>query len=287
MSKTVSIALKSHFAQGSTTTAFCWKAIRRDGFVLAVTTCARDLLFEGTLYLSKDGFNPKAISQEASAAVTNTEVEGALSDEITEEDFEVGKWDGCAVEMFEVNYRDLSMGKLALATFTLGDCKLTRGQFNAEVRGLTQSLQKQIGEVVTKSCRYRFGDPNTCRVDLAPLTVTGSIDTVVDLRTFSDSARAEPDDYFSAGVLTWETGANQGVSMEVYSYAADGTITLHLPMWLTVSIGDTYSLTPGCRKRYTEDCREKWSNTNNFGGFPLLPGPDKVLGLGGTEGSNL
>jgi len=49
----------------------------------------------------------------------------------------------------------------------------------------------------------------------------------------------------------------------------------------------TYTLTPGSRKRYTEDCRTKYANTNNFGGFNELPGPDKVLGLGGTEGSNL
>lgn len=286
MSKDITTALKTHFAQGSTTTAFCWKATRRDGFILAVTTCASDLLFEGTLYLSKEGFNPKAISQEASAAVTNTEVEGALGEDITEEEFEVGRWDGCSVEMFEVNYRDLSMGKLRLASFTLGDCKISRGQFNAEVRGLTQSLQKQVGRVVTKGCPWKFGDPTTCRKDLAPLTVTGTLTGVTNLRTVTDSARAEASDYFGAGVLTMTSGDNLGVSMEVYAFEA-GLFTLHLPLPFNPEVGDTYSVTPGCRKRYTEDCRTKWNNINNFGGFPLLPGADKVLGLGGTEGSNL
>lgn len=284
--KSESTALRNHRAQGSTTLAWCWKATRKDGEVLAVTTCARDLLFEGVLYLTKDGFNPKAVSQEASAAVTNTEVEGVLTDEVTEDDFAAGVWDGCAVEMFEVNYRDLTMGKLRIASFTLGDVKVSRGVFNAEVRGLTQSLQKQVGRVVTKGCAWKFGDPNTCRIDVEALRVAGTFTAVADQRTFSDSARAEADDYFGAGVLRIESGPNTGVEMEVYSFAA-GTFVLHLPFWYLVTPGTAYSVTPGCRKDYTPDCRVKWANTNNFGGFPLLPGADKVLGLGGTEGTNL
>jgi uncharacterized phage protein (TIGR02218 family) len=290
--KTVSVALRDHYAQGSTTLATCWKATRKSGEVLAVTTCARDLLFEGVIYRSKNGFNPKAISQEASAAVVNTEVEGFLSDEITEADFEAGDWDGCAVEMFEVNYRDLSAGKMRLASFTMGDIKVTRAAFGAEMRGLTQSLQKVVGRLVTKGCPWVFGSISpdnftpACNKPLGPLTVTGTLTGVTDLRTFSDASRAEASDYFGGGVITFLTGANAGEALEVYSFASGAFVT-HLPFLHNPAIGDTYSLTPGCRKRFTEDCRTKWANTNNFGGFDLIPGPDKTLGLGGTEGSNL
>ena len=290
--KTRSIALAASQAAGSTTLAWCWKATRRDGYVLPVTTCARDLLFGGVLYLSKNGFNPKAISQEASAAVVNTEVEGALSDEITELDFEAGLWDGCTVEMFEVNYRSLSDGAMRLATFTMGDIKVTRSAFNAEMRGLTQRLQKTVGRLVTKGCPWVFGSISpdnytpACNKALGPLTVTGTLTGATDRRTFADSARAEVSDYFGAGVITFLTGANAGQALEIYSFASGAFVT-YLPFLNNPAIGDTYSLTPGCRKRFTEDCRTKWANTNNHGGFEHLPGPDKVLGLGGTEGSNL
>ncbi len=285
------IALASAQAAGSTTLAWCWKATRRDPSlpILAVTTCARDLYFDGVLYLSKNGFNPKAISQEASAAVVNTEVEGALSDEITELDFEAGLWDGCTVEMFEVNYRSLSDGAMRLATFTMGDIKVTRSAFNAEMRGLTQRLQKTVGRLVTKGCPWVFGSISpdnftpACNKDLGPLTVMSALTGVVDRRTFSDSSRTEADDWFGAGVITIN-----GESLEISSYnAATKTFVTYLPLLSSPAIGDTYTLTPGCRKRFTEDCRTKWANTPNHGGFEHLPGPDKTLGLGGTEGSSL
>ncbi|MFC5607744.1 DUF2163 domain-containing protein [Variovorax soli] len=294
MSKTISIPLKADYALGSTTLARCWKATRKDGFVLAVTTCARDLLFEGVLYRAAEGFIPKAISQEASAAVANTEVEGFLSDDITELEFEAGLWDGATVEVFEVNYRALVNGKLWIATATMGDIKVTRSAFNAELRGLAQKLQKVVGRVVTKGCPWVFGSmsPNAwtaaCNKDLGPLTVTGTLTSVTDLRTFADSDRFEVDDWFGAGVITFLTGANAGEWLEVYSYAqSGGAFVTHLPFLNNLAVGDSYSLTPGCRKRYTEDCRTKHANTNNFGGFDLVPGADSVLGLGGTEGTNL
>lgn len=290
--KTISPALQLHYAQGSTTIARCWKATRKDGFVFAVTTCTRDLLFEGVVYRAAEGFNPRAISQEATAAVVNTEVDGALSDDISEAEFEEGLWDGCAVEVFEVNYRSLTDGKLMLAEFTMGDIQVGRSAFNASMRGLTQTIQNVVGRVVTKGCPWAFGSvsPNNfipaCNKDLGPLTVTGTLTSVTDLRTFADSSRSEPSDYFGGGVITFTSGDNEGESLEIYSYAAGAFVT-HLPLLFNPAVGDTYSLTPGCRKRLTEDCLTKWSNTVNYGGFPWLPGADKTIGLGGTEGSNL
>lgn len=285
--KSRSIALAAHQALGSTTIARCWRFERRDGLIVAVTTCARDLLIDGDVYKSKYGLNPTAIAQEASAAVSNSEVNGTMAAEsVTEEEIFSGLWDGAFVTVFEVNYRDLSMGILWLQSGNIGDVKAGRSNFTAEVRGLTQRLQKVVGRVFTKDCPWLFGDPDTCRKDLGPLTVTGALTSFTSLRAFADSTRAEASDYFGAGLITFTGGANAGVAMEIYSFAA-GAFVLHLPLPYNPTVGDTYSLTPGCRKRWDEDCRTKWSNGNNFGGYPHVPGGDKVLGLGGTEGTNL
>ena len=287
MSKAISIALKAQYGLNSTTISRQWRFERRDGEIVTVTTCARDLLINGEVYRSKDGLNPTAISQEASAAVVNSEVNGTMAAEsVDENELFAGLWDGAFVTVFEVNYRDLTMGVLQLQSGSIGDVKAGRSAFTAEVRGLTQSLQKVVGRVFTKGCPWDFGDPDTCRKDLGPLTVTGAITAATSLRAFTDSARAEVADYFGAGLITFTSGDNKDVSMEVYSFAA-GAFVLHLPMPFNVAVGDTYSLTPGCRKRFTEDCVTKWANGNNHGGFELLPGADKVLGLGGTEGTNL
>lgn len=49
-----------------------------------------------------------------------------------------------------------------------------------------------------------------------------------------------------------------------------GTITMHDAFSYPVVVGDAYSMIPGCRKRLA-DCRDKWANINNFGGFSYVP----------------
>ncbi|HWT21694.1 MAG TPA: DUF2163 domain-containing protein [Variovorax sp.] len=292
MSKTVSIPLKAEYAKGTTTIARCWRFERRDGHVVTVTTCARDLLINGEIYRSKEGVNPTAIAQEASAAVANSEVNGTMAAEsVSEAELFAGLWDSAFVTVFEVNYRDLSMGVMNLQSGNIGDVKAGRSAFTAEVRGLTQRLQKVVGRVYTAGCPWVFGSIGSayvpaCNINLGPLTATGAFTSVTSLRTMTDSSRTEVSDYYGAGLLTITSGENAGVQMEIYAFES-GQFTLHLPLPYTVAVGDTYSVTPGCRKRFTEDCRTKWANTNNFGGFPQVPGSDKVLGLGGTEGTNL
>ena len=290
--KTVSIPLKAEYAKGTTTMARCWRFERRDGHVVTVTTCARDLLINGEVYRSKEGVNPAAIAQEASAAVSNSDVTGTMAAEsVSEAELFAGLWDGAFVSVFEVNYRDLTMGVMNLQSGNIGDVKAGRSAFTAEVRGLTQRLQKVVGRVYTAGCPWVFGSIvsayiPSCNIDLGPLAATGAFTSVTNLRTMADTGRGEASDYFGAGLITITSGDNAGVQMEIYSFEA-GVFVLHLPLPYAVAVGDTYSVTPGCRKRYEEDCRDKWGNTNNNGGYPHVPGSDKVLGLGGTEGTNL
>jgi uncharacterized phage protein (TIGR02218 family) len=288
--KTRSIALATAQSAGSTTLAWCWKVTRADGFIMTVTNCARAFIFpgDGLLYTPVQGFTPMALSQDDTQAVANSQVAGALSDSITEDDFASGKWDGCVVEMFEVNYRDLTQGAMKLAKLTMGEINVTRSSFSVAVNGLTDSLQKVIGRLVTKTCPWVFGDPNTCRFDKSTVTFTGTLTGVADQRTFYDTSRTEADDYFKGGLITFTSGALEGQSLEVYGNAlSNGAIVTYLQFVGNPAIGDTYTIVAGCQKRFTEDCRTKFNNGNNFGGFDHLPGPDAVLGLGGTEGTDI
>jgi len=54
-----------------------------------------------------------------------------------------------------------------------------------------------------------------------------------------------------------------------------------VPMLNLVQVGDVFTIYPGCQKRLQQDCITKFSNGINFGGFPYLPGIDKMLRPGG------
>lgn len=286
--KARSSALAIHQSGTTTTLARCWRLTRRDGLVLAVNDTDKDLTVDGVVYRAAIGVSPSAISQQASAAVANMEINSFLAlDGFTEEDTLAGLWDGAEIVVFEVNANDLTQGQMRLMTGNIGNIEVGRNAFKAEVRGVSEALQKTVGRTVTKNCPWKFGDPDTCRYPIADVTVEGTLTGVTNLRTFTDSSRGEVDDYFGGGLITFHgSGPNNNVSREISSFAG-GVFTTHLPFPFNPEIGDSYTAIPGCRKRYKEDCVAKWDNLNNYGGFPLVPGSDKVIGLGGTEGTSL
>jgi uncharacterized phage protein (TIGR02218 family) len=100
---------------------------------------------------------------------------------------------------------------------------------------------------------------------------------VTDNADFVDTSRTEATGTFNYGKLTWTTGSNNGVSMEVKNWDNPSqTFSLWLPMPNAIQAGDTYSVYPGCDKRFTT-CQTTFNNTVNFGGFPYVPGVGNIL----------
>lgn len=279
--KPISSALQAHLAQELTTLATCWKLTRRDGEVLGFTDHDHDLTVEGVPYLAASGFTPTAMASSSALTVDNLDVEGMLSAEaITETDVMAGLYDHAEISVFQVNYADLSMGRLPLRTGWLGEVEMRGGRFVAEVRGLAQRLSQRIGAFYSPSCRAALGD-SRCQVNLAPLTVSGSISGVVSRSVLRDSTRTEAADTFSFGMLTFTTGANAGLSMEIKLYAP-GEFTLFLPFPYDVAPGDAYMAVHGCDKTF-QTCIARFSNAVNFRGEPHVPGTDRLLETAATR----
>ena len=281
--KTISGGLLAHLNSEVTTLRTCWKATLTNGTVYGFTDHSRDLTFEGQLYLASSGHSPSSIVNNSSLAVDNLEVRGVLTvDGIAEEDIRSGLWDFAQVEIFQVNYTNLTQGAIRQHKGRLGEVKTGRHDFMAELRGLAQQMQQTIGEVYSPTCRADLGD-SRCGVNLATYTVTGMVSLVTDRRIFTDASRTEALGYFDSGKLTWLTGANAGLSMEVKTFTAvDGKFTLYLPMPFDILSGDTFSVYPGCKKRFNEDCKLKFNNVVNFRGEPHVPGTDKIMQVGGV-----
>jgi hypothetical protein len=343
--KTVSAGLDTHLAGVLTTLAYGVKATREDGEIFAYSTHDRTLTVSGTSY--KPGFTRTAIESSGDLSVDNLDIEGAFeSDEVTEDDIRAGLWDHCDIRLVMFNWADTSQGVLKERRGWLGEITGGRLKFRAELRGLLQKLQQEIGRLVGP-CPWRVGGTE-CGVRLdppaweaaTPYTVRQSYDAktgsvvkpttqngrhfkcttagtsdgsepswnttvggttndndvvwttilalthgititgVTDDRVFADSsldALDFGDNHWADGTLEWLTGLNEGRTVQVKrSLDTGGALELRHPMFKTVAVNDTATLTAGCMHRRDEDCVAKFDNIYNNGGFYDVPGLDQI-----------
>lgn len=279
--KSISAELKAHLSLEVTTLATCWKVTRRDHTVLGFTDHDQDIEYESVTYLATTGFTPTAIESTAALNVDSLDVEGMLdSNAITEQDMLAGLYDFAQVDVFMLNYEDTSQGVMTLRTGWLGEIIIKKGRFIAEIRGLTQHLSQTVGELYSPSCRANLGD-SRCGVNMATLTENGSITAVTSQAILTDSSRTEEGGYFAFGKITFISGANSGLSMEVKEYSG-GKFVLVLPMPKAIEVGDHYSVTVGCDKTLPT-CIDRFNNAVNFRGEPHIPGTDRLLETSSTR----
>lgn len=274
--KTVSAALKAHLQGTVLTTCTLWKVTRQDGLIFGFTDHDQDVTFSGVTYKANTGHTASSIKTTAQLSVDNLEVQSMLTGStLTEADIQAGLWDFAQVLIQIVNYKDLTMGSMILRQGWLGNVKTGRFNFTAELRGMMQPLQQQIGRVYAPGCDAALGDAR-CGVVLATFTVTGNVTSDTSARLFVDTTRPEANGYFDGGLITWTSGLNKGYRMEVKTFISGGTITLQQSMPNAIQIGDGYSMSAGCDKLRTT-CVTKFSNVANFRGFPDIPGLDAML----------
>lgn len=273
--KNISQAMETHLQEEVTSLATCWKLTRSDGAIMGFTDHDTRVTVEEVDYEAETGFTPTAVAASSSLSVDNLDVEGMLeADSITEADIMAGRYDFAEIEIFQVNHRQPEAGRIILRRGWLGEITVRNRRFVAEVRGMTQKLSQQIGQLYSPACRAELGD-GRCRVAMGGFTHTGTVAAVASRSIFSDPAREEENGYFSAGKVTFTSGLNAGLSMEVKAFE-DGRFTLVLPMPYDVEEGDGYSVRAGCDKNFST-CVSRFDNAANFRGEPHVPGIDRML----------
>lgn len=267
-----------------------WTIIRTDGEVFRFTSLDHDWEYLGQEYKACDSMDPTASEAVSEVdAAGNMDLAGAISpDGISEQALYAGLFDGAEVEAWLVPWSGTGIPKRLLKS-SFGPVEQTQTGFKVELLGDGAKLmQTPLIRLLQPDCRFQFGD-RFCQKDLAPLTVTGTVDSGNGQRAFVDADRAETAGYFRRGRVTFTTGDNAGVSAEIKSHDAGGFFGLwpHLPFG--ISTGDQYQMVPGCTNLKTSDggcngCTD-WANLVRFGGFDKVPGGDKRSAAANVRGT--
>jgi uncharacterized phage protein (TIGR02218 family) len=277
--KDISVALAAHYASGTTTLARLWRITRTDAQVYGFTDHDQAIVYGGVAFEPSSAFNPSAVATRGDGNVDNLEVLGLLdSAGITAEDIEAGLWDGSAVELLEVNWADLTMGHNTLRAGTTGTIQRTGARYVAELRGLMQALQNNVGRIVTPLCDAELGDAR-CGVDTSAWEVTGEVTAVASRVEFTTDADLSGP--YERGTVEFTTGLNAGLRSDIRMVVeSDGIVRLQLPTHYDLTVGDELTLRAGCPK--TKDaCLGTFDNLLNFRGFSFVPGQDAALEIGG------
>lgn len=267
--KRVNAALFQALRNSATDLAKCWRIEREDGLVIGFTEHDKALTIDGTVYQPTNAFSSSAFSQKSDLSVSNINVVALISDTITEDDLHAGKFDNADVRIFYVIWSHPEYGTLPIIGARFGEVKFMEGTFEVELRSRAQALQQPIGRVYGLECDALLGD-SRCRRSLDDLTFTGTVAALFDVIGFYDNMVAgQADGYFQYGVVTFTSGDNEGLSVEVRGHAGNLIVLLEPPAF-NIAIGDEYEIVAGCDKT-CETCRVKFANLNNFRGYPHMP----------------
>ena len=270
--------LQAHLDSGATTLCWCWRMTRRSGHALGFTDHDADLAFDGTAFEAASGFTASEIRSSVGLSVDNLDVESALvSSRLSEAALAAGDFDAATVEIFRVNWAEPAQ-RVLMRQGSLGEVRRTGLAFAAEVRGLAHHLQQPKGRLFQYGCDAELGD-RRCSVDIAAPSRrgAGTISAVDGDRTFAATGLAAfASSWFTRGLLPMTTGVNTGRQCEVKRHASANAIA-RLELWQSLGApfapGDTFTVTAGCDKQLAT-CRDKFSNTPNYRGFPHMPGND-------------
>ncbi len=271
-------ALYAHLKGGATTVCRAWTVVRSDGAVLGFTDHDRDLLVGGVVCRADTGMTARALQQTTGLSVDNSEAVGALSDaSVTEGDLLAGRYDGAEVRAFLVNWAAPDE-RVEQFRGSLGEVVRSAGSFRAELRGLSDALNRPQGFAYQPACSAVLGDGRCKFQNLQPgYFDERMVEEVEDNRVFRFASFGGFDDrWFEYGRFEMLTGAAAGLIGVVKNDRLEG-VARRIELWQSVgdvvAVGDQFRVIAGCDKT-TDTCRTKFANFLNFRGFPHVPGED-------------
>lgn len=288
MVKTVPTAMQNDLDGRATHHCFCWQVTRGDGSTFGFTDHDKNLEFNSVVFVAETGLSPTAMEQSTGLNVDNMDVMGVLNSiSIDEQDIAAGLYDNASIISYRVDWRDLS-NRIIMLQGSIGEVSRGNMAFTAEIRGLAHELNQPTGQIYEPTCNADLGDTR-CGINLSgtspaghAYTVSTTVTDVIAKNSFqADQAaiQALPDKWFSRGKVTWTSGDNINLEMEVKAHVQVDTFNSFIlwePMPFAIQVGDAFTIHAGCDKSQSV-CNGKFGNIVNMRGFALIPGNDRVL----------
>lgn len=267
--------------------AYCVRIEALNGTVVRLTGHPRDLLMSnGAVYKTDSGYQFTGSETGTGMAPGVMDLQGVVDTAgLSRAALSDGTFDAARVYVFAADYLAPVEDAEPIGAATLGKVTLKDRRYQVEMMAILDAMNQSVGHTYTATCQKTFGgqDYAGCKKPLGPITVTGTLTAVTDAATFRDAARSEAADWFGAGTIRFTSGANAGLkAQEIRSHAADGSLVLFEPFPYLPAVGDAYEMIPGCRHRLA-DCRDKWANIENFGGFAHIPAGSAYAQVGGAK----
>jgi len=258
-----------------------------DGTQLRYTTFDRSLLVGGTTYLSgppnfKRGRVEEVLglskigtlSLELHASPSDTIGGVPILQKIARGDFDKAQ---ITVRRLFMDQNLVQQGTVIRFVGNIGDLdELSRTTAKFNCKSKVEDLNVQVPRnILQPTCVHTLFDSG-CGLSKASFAVSGTVQagsTVNKLLT----TLVQADAYFDNGQLVFTSGANNGHLVAVKKYLnSGGTVYFVVPLPAVPSVGDTFTIYPGCDKTQAT-CAGKFSNLVNFGGFPYVPAPETAI----------
>lgn len=280
--RTITTSLQAHLENEVQTVALCWRIKRRDNINYYFTDHDRAIVWDGDTYTPIESGSPSNYRHNSDLSPNNIDFDWMFnSTSGRDAELRAGLFDYAQMWTFRINWDDVSTasGIVKLAYGRLGEVQIKDEQAKIELRTLTQILSNPIGSIYTPECQTSLGS-TLCNV-LTTSTVytrTGAVDSLTDNQTFiiSGDAAGQEAKFYKYGKITFSSGENDGITMQVSKYSTTNEIELYEPLPYSLSTGDTFTAVAGCNRRFAI-CKSRFNNKDNFRGFPHIPGMDKAL----------
>jgi len=249
----------------------------------------------GEIYLGGIYSQPSAISSTINGAPTVIDIGSVYDvDTITRDQIQSGYWDGAKVYSFFTQWSIPYQDEMPDRLYTLGKVREQDDRFVVEMMSHLDLMNQSSGDIITPGCRYVLGDAHVdgtiiasdksrCKVNPLLVSNTPSFVTSVISPTefYGDGLGGFPDDFFGNGEIIFKTGQNAGLPFKfVRTSNSAGLIVLAQSFYYPILDGDEFDIKVGCRKRFQEDCINKFINGDHFGGFPHVPQKSSVIKFG-------
>ncbi len=187
-----------------------------------------------------------------------------------------GGFDGATVSVqrhFAPDWDSTSVGSLNMFLGRVGEVSIVGAEVTLNVKSMLELLNVQMPRnLYSASCSRTLYDEG-CGLVAANFTVTANV-TANSTRLTVNTNLSQSTGYFSLGTVEGITGLNAGIKRTVKLHSnANGVLRVAFPFPYIPSPGDHFAVKPGCDKLMAT-CNAKFSNLDNFRGFPFIPVPE-------------